>query len=124
MRIYPIVCQGYHLFEPVYVNSDCPTQASFPYTNSDNAEGWEKTTYFKFNQDGITVVWLCPECAKRWNEEKQEKINNILDMAGKVEFLTRRLFLYNELLVLGATKEQKYGFDMKVIEAERAFNIK
>ena len=52
-------------------------------------------------------------------EEKQERISNILEIAGKD--LTRQLFLYNELLVLGATEEQKQIFSRKVAEAEAIY---
>lgn len=115
--IYPLVCQGYHVTEPVYLDDNYSIH--IPYADSDNCQGWESTTYFKFSGDGQRVVWLCPDCAKRWNEEKQERISNILDMATKPKFLPRALQLYNELLALGATYAQKSEFSFRVLETER-----
>lgn len=48
----------------------------------------------KFNGDDKTVVWSCPDCAKGWNREKEERFNNILEICSKI-YPNNSLYMMN-----------------------------
>ncbi len=108
--IHPVICQGYCMFyHPIYVNEH---DLSLPYSTDDIAEkqGWITTTNRKFSMDGKSVVWLCPECSRKWNSERQVRIDEIMRLALKDMTEGQYWNLVAELYSLDATKEEKDKF--------------
>lgn len=81
-----ITCFGYHISEASILNEDdIPTMVQIPYTTSDFAiqNGWTTTDNKKFSYDG-KIVWLCPECSKRWQQEKNTIIDDLIERVNKL----------------------------------------
>lgn len=77
--ILPVVCFGYHFQH--YYSDDIPdiTECSVPFSDTSvcRKEGWTTTRHIRFSPNK-KVVWLCPECSKRWQEEKREILDHLL----------------------------------------------
>lgn len=108
--ILPVVCNGYCLTNPKYIDNN--SIISLPYSTDDIAksEGWTISTNRKFSMDGKNPVWLCPDCSKRWQQERQIRIDEIMSLA--IENMTERKYwnLTTELENLDATKEERDRF--------------
>lgn len=71
----PIICQGYCSLVPItFVNEDAvPTEIIGTTNDVAERQGWMSTNNKKFSHDG-NIVWLCPDCAKRWQKERREAV--------------------------------------------------
>lgn len=109
-RILPILCNGYCLISPVY--ADDKYSVTIPYSTSDMAKGkgWSISTNVKFNMDGKTITWLCPDCTEKWAAERQLRIDEIMRMTIKDMSEGQFWNLVRELQNLDATKEEKDKF--------------
>lgn len=115
--IYPIVCAGCHLYE-----ADENDIVTVPYTESDKTEGWMLTSHQKFSMDKKSV-WICPSCTKRWNEERQAKIEKIINLA--ITDMTEKYFwhLWEVLQILDATQQEKDKFSSSLFPERKNVSI-
>jgi hypothetical protein len=109
-RTLPVVCSGYCLTNPIYTDDGASVQFSYCTDDIAKSQGWTISTNRKFNMDGKTIIWLCPDCTKRWTEERRLRIDEIMEMTLKD--ISERQFwnLVYELQSLNATKEEKDKF--------------
>ena len=109
-RILPVMCYGYCLVEPVYVDDKYSIQLSCSTDDIAKLQDWTTSTNRKFNMDGKTTIWLCPDCTKRWTEERRVRIDEIMRLT--LDNLSEGQYwnLVNELYSLDATKEEKDKF--------------
>lgn len=88
-QLYQIFCEGYHITENTakWTNEDdgYPDYVEIKTTTSDVAEreGWTTTKDKKFSRTN-DIVWLCPDCSERWKQEKQIKIDDIINSKQKL----------------------------------------
>lgn len=115
--IKPIICQGYHSIEFSYYDENDIPMCTIPYITSDVAEreGWRfiqdrvKKFRFSLNDDAI---WMCPDCAKRYNDEVQREIDRVIELGKHITSGNYELYMRcrKDLLRLGATSEDEQKF--------------
>jgi len=113
------MCNGYCLISPKYIDNN--QIISLPYSTDDVAKdkGWTTSTNRKFSMDGKTVVWLCPDCSKQWQQERQIRIDEIMSLA--VEDMSERQYwnLVAELQSLDPTKDEKDKFSSSLLSIRK-----
>lgn len=117
--VYSVVCMGYCFIGTLSNDELEMKMVSLPYSTTDVAisEGWTQSTYHRFSIDGKTPVWLCPKCSKIWKEERDIRIDEIMNLA--IENMTERQYwnLVGELQGLDATREEKDKFSSLLFPA-------